>query len=193
MTRKAIILLLVVPMCLLTVAPVCLGVVGASVINRDDSVNFKIFGNSPLTSVRGVNAAGNPWVSDNSRVKLDDDGTLDIKIRGLVLAAGVNSTGGLVPDNLVGTNPVATVRIAVTWMVPGLPVFIQETGPLPLDPNGDLSARQVPLVGAAPPANSERPIILVRAGANPMTGPFIASSNFVADWGDARGHEGDDD
>src|SRR5262245_29387232 len=184
MIRKAIILALF--------APVCLGAVVTSAVDGHHSLNFKVFGDSPLTSVRGVNAAGNPWVADNSRVKLRDDGTVDIEIRGLVVAAGVNASGGLVPPAFVGTNPVATVRIAVTWMVPGLPVFIQETGPLPLDPNGDLSARGVPL-STPPPAGAERPIILVRAGATPLTGPFIASSNFVADWGDAQGNKGDDD
>jgi hypothetical protein len=193
MTRKAIILAFVIPVCLAMVAPVCLGLVVAGAAAHDDSVKFEIYGDSPLTSVRGVAAAGNPWVTRNSRVTLRDDGSLDIKIRGLVVAAGVNSTGGLVPEAFVGTNPVATVRIAVTWMVPGLPVFIQETGPLPLDPNGDLSAKRVPLVGAAPPANAERPIILVRAGATPLAGPFIASSNFVEDFGHAQGHEGNDD
>jgi hypothetical protein len=182
MIRKALILALV--------APVCLGAVVPSAVDRDDS--FKVFGNSPLTSVRGVNAAGNPWVAGKSRVKLRDDGTVDIRIRGLVLAAGVNQSGGLVPDAVVGTNPVATVRIAVTWMVPGLPVFIQETGPLPLDPNGDLTARRVPL-SIAPPDGAERPIILVRAGATPLIGPFIASSDFVADWGAANANQDDDD
>ncbi len=151
-----------------------------------DSINFKIFGNSPLTSVRGVNAAGNPWVTDNSRVKLYADGTLDIKIRGLVLAAGVTQNGGLVPANLVGTNPVATVRLDVTWMAPiaGSPVVHQETGPLPLDPNGDLSTR-VKLSGPLP-AGAERPIVLVRAGAAAGAGPFIASSDFVEDWGSSH-------
>lgn len=190
MTRKAIIRAIVVPLCLMMVAPVSLGLVVASAVDGDDSLHFKIFGNSPLTSVRGVNAAGNPWVASNSRVTLNDDGTLDVKIRGLVLAAGVTSTGGLVPDGLVGTNPVSTVRLAVTWMVPGLPIFIQETGALPLDPNGDLSAKQVPL-DAAPPAGAERPIILVRAGATPLAGPFIGSSDFVADWGAAPGDDED--
>ena len=148
-----------------------------------DSINFKIYGNSPLTAVRGVNAAGNPWVTDNSRAKLYADGTLDIKIRGLVLAAGVTGSGGTVPANVVGTNPVAVVRLDVTWMVAGVPVVHQETGPLPLDPNGDLSAR---VNIGEPPAGAERPIVLVRAGPAAGTGPFIASSDFVEDWGSAH-------
>ena len=188
MSRKAIIFAFVVPLCLVMVAPVCLGLFVARAVDHDDALKFEIYGDSPLTSVRGVNAAGNPWVTRNSRVTLGDDGTLDIKIRGLVVAAGVTATGGVVPDAVAGTNPVATVRIAVTWMVPGLPVFIQETGPLPLDPNGNLSAKQVPL-SAAPPANAERPIILVRAGATALAGPFIASSEFVADLGHAQSQD----
>jgi hypothetical protein len=43
-----------------------------------------------------------------------------------------------------------------------------------------------------PPAGSERPIILIRAGAAPMTGPFIASSDFVSDLGDSRPGRGHD-
>jgi len=191
MSRKAIILAFVIPLCLVMVAPICLGLVVAGAVDNDDSLKFNIFGDSPLTSVRGVNAASNPWVAGNSRVTLRDDGTLDVRIRGLVVAAGVTASGGVVPANVVGINPVPTVRIAVTWMVPGLPVFIQESGPLPLDPTGNLSARQVPL-SAAPPANAERPIVLVRAGATPLAGPFIASSDFVADLGRAPRNEGDD-
>jgi hypothetical protein len=160
------------------------GLVVARAAQGGNSINFRIFGDSPLTAVRGVNAAGNPWVTDNSRVKLYSDGSMDIRIRGLVLAAGVNQSGGLVPPNLVGTNPVPTVRLDVTWMVPGGPVFHQETGPLSLDPQGDLEARvQLP---TPLPLGAERPIVLVRAGGVPGTGPFIASSDFVADWGDAQ-------
>jgi len=179
MNRNAISRGIVATMCLVMVAPVCLGLFFAGAVNSKDSLEFKIFGENVLTSVRGVDAGTFPWVAGNSHATLNDDGTLDIKIRGLVLAAGVDSTGGLIPANLVGTNPVQTVRIAVTWMVPGLPVFIQETDPLPLDPNGDLSAKRVTL-DATPPAGAERPIILVRAE-TPFTGPFIASSNIVVD------------
>jgi len=186
MSRKAIILAFVVPLCLVMIAPVCLGLFVAAAVDHDDSLKFEIYGDTPLTSVRGVAAAGNPWVAGNSRVTLNDNGTLDVKIRGLVVAAGVTATGGIVPANVVGINPVPTVRIAVTWMVPGVPVFIQETGPLPLDPTGNLSMRHVPL-SAAPPANAERPIILVRAGGTALTGPFIASSDFVEEFGHA-GH-----
>jgi hypothetical protein len=145
-------------------------------------IDFEMFGNSPLTSIRGVDAASNPWVTDQGRIRLDNDGRLDIRIRGLVLAAGVNATGGLVPPALVGTNPVATVRIAITWMAPGLPVFIVETGPLPLDPDGDLSTRVQ--LDFELPAGAERPIALVRAGAVALTGPFIASSNFIEEFGE---------
>jgi hypothetical protein len=117
---------------------------------------------------------------------------VDIEIRGLVLTSGVTSTGGTVPANVVGTNPVPMVRIAVSWMVPGAtPVFITETASQALDANGNLSAKKVPL-GATPPANAERPIVYVRAGATAMAGPSIATSDFVADFGAARRHHDDD-
>jgi hypothetical protein len=152
-----------------------------------DSNNFRIFGDTPLTTIRGVAAAGNPWMTDPSRIRMDSAGRLDINIRGLVVAAGLNAGGVPVPAAVVGTNPVATIRVSVVWQTP-LGPFFSETGPLPLDPNGTLATRTQLTV--APPAGAERPIILVRAGANPGTGPFIASSDYVSDLGSA--HPDDD-
>jgi hypothetical protein len=154
------------------------------------TLKFKIFGDIPLVTVRGVPAAGNPWVTDNSQVRLAPNGDLDIKIRGLVVAAGLNAAGAPVPAVFVGTNPVPTVRIAVTWAVPApMVTAIQETGPLPLDPEGNLRAR---VNIGPPPAGGERPVVLVRAGGVPLSGPFIGLSDFVRDFGSSD-HEDDDD
>jgi hypothetical protein len=85
------------------------------------------------------------------------------------------------------------VRIAVTWAVPSPPapstVFIQETGPLPLDAGGNLKAK---VNIGLPPAGGERPIVLVRAGATPLMGPYIALSDFVRQFGRAEPEDEDD-
>lgn len=145
---------------------------------------FQIRGNSVLITVRGVASAGNPWWARNGSVALlDPEGNLFIRIRGLVVAAGLTAAGSPVNPAFVNTNPVATVRIAVSWIAPpasGGPVVFQETPPLPLDAAGDLTFRGN--IGAPPPG-AERPVLLVRAGGTPGTGPFIGSSDFVADWG----------
>jgi hypothetical protein len=148
-------------------------------------IDFDMFGVTPLTTVRGVNGSANPWVThSSSRIRVDISGEVEIRIRGLVIAPGLTGAGVLVPENVVGTNPVATVRIAISWLVPGgVPVFALETGPLTLDPEGNLFARvEIPL---ELPEGAERPIVLVRAGAAPNAGGFIASSNFLEDFGES--------
>jgi hypothetical protein len=63
MSRKAIVRAFV-PMFFVMIVLVCLKVVSAGTVtrddDRDDSINFQIFGNTPLTMVRGVNGAGAP-------------------------------------------------------------------------------------------------------------------------------------
>ncbi|HEX6606982.1 MAG TPA: hypothetical protein VF276_08725, partial [Chloroflexia bacterium] len=135
-------------------------------------------------------AAGNPWAADNSRVKLEPNGDLDIRIRGLVVAPGLTAAGLPVNPAFIGRNPVAQVAIAVTWAVPQgvspTAVFIQQTPLLPLDPNGDLEAR---VNIGPPPPGAERPIILVRA----FGGPYIGLSDFVSDLGDRHPQDFDGD
>jgi hypothetical protein len=58
--------------------------------------------NPPVTVV-GVNGAGAAWTTDDSRAKLFSDGTLDLRIRGLVFTTGPNA----------GTNTVAQGRATV--------------------------------------------------------------------------------
>jgi len=159
----------------------------------DEKFKTRIFGSIPNIAVRGIPSAGAPWVTGPSRVTLRSDGSLRARIRGLVLAAGLNAGGTPLPAALVGTNPVSQVKIAVTWAVPASvspsAVFVQETPVLPLDADGDLSTMTT--VGP-PPAGAERPVVLVRI-ANPATGasgPFIALSDFARDFGSS---ERDDD
>jgi len=164
---------------------------GATRLPADNGqLKFAIFGDTPLVTVRGVNAAPSPWVARKSQVKLAPNGDLDIRIRGLVVAPGLFGSGLPVPPAVVGTNPVPIVRIAVTWAVPAPTiVFIQETGPLPLDAGGNLKAK---VNIGPPPAGGERPIVLVRAGATPMMGPYIGLSDFVRDFGSSEREQEND-
>lgn len=155
----------------------------------DETFKTRLFGAIPNIAVRGIPSAGAPWMTGPSRVTLGADGSLRVRIRSLVLAAGLTAAGTRLAPAAVGTNPVGQVRIAVTWAVPAsvspTAVFVQETPVLPLDANGDLSA--VTTVGPPPPG-AERPVILVRI-ANPATGasgPFIALSDFARDFGSSE-------
>lgn len=165
---------------------------GATRLRADNGrLKFGIFGNPTLVTIRGVDAAGSPWVARNSQVRLAPNGDLDIRIRGLLIAAGLTSAGLPVPPAMVGTNPVPIVRLAVTWAVPApAVVFIQETGPLPLDADGNLRAR---VNIGPPPPGGERPILLVRAGGTPLTGSYIGLSDFVRDLGSSEPGDEDDD
>ena len=154
----------------------------------DDTYKTRLFGAIPNIAVRGIPSAGAPWVAGPSKVALGNDGSLRVRIRGLVLAAGLTAAGTPLPPALVGTNPVSQVKIAVTWAVPASvspsAVFVQETPVLPLDANGDLAAMTT--VGPPPPS-AERPVILVRIAnaATGASGPFIALSDFARDFGSA--------
>jgi hypothetical protein len=54
--------------------------------------------------IRGVPGGGLPWAIDEGEGKLLVDGTLEVKVEGLVLAAG----------DAVGTNPIANFRAIVS-------------------------------------------------------------------------------
>ena len=163
------------------------GVVGIHAAD-DSLLRTEIFGDQTLAPVRGVNSAGNPWVTEKGKAKLRANGDLEVEIKGLVIAAGLNQAGLPVPAAVVGTNPVAQVTVVVSWMAQGGTVF-QSTPLLPLSPQGNLKVKTN--VGPRP-VSGERPIIMVRAGG---AGPYIGISNFIADFGssDCNGHGHDHD
>lgn len=55
-------------------------------------------------AIRGVPGGGLPWTLDEAKGELRTDGRLEVRVRGLVLAAGAN----------VGTNPIASFRAIVS-------------------------------------------------------------------------------
>lgn len=159
---------------------------GARLKADDGSIKFKIFGDTTNVVVRTVPAGPNPWVAQESRARLWPNGDLDVRIRGLLVAGGLNAAGNPVPPQFIGTNPVRMVTIAIAWAVPASvspnAVAIQSTGLVPLDLNGDLRLRTN--IGPPPPG-AERPILLVRAGG----GAYIGLSDFVSQLGDAQPKE----
>jgi hypothetical protein len=61
--------------------------------------------------IRGVNGGGLPWVLDEAHGRLRANGRLKIEVKGLVLANQVP-----VPENLRGTNPVASFKAIVSCL-----------------------------------------------------------------------------
>jgi hypothetical protein len=54
--------------------------------------------------IRGIAGGGIPWKIESARGELEANGDLEVRVRGLVLAAGAN----------INTNPVATFRAVVS-------------------------------------------------------------------------------
>ncbi len=71
--------------------------------------------------IRGINGGGIPWTLASGRGELSPDGHLEIKVRGLVLAAGANA----------GTNPVAAFRGLVSCLDANAQVVNVLTDPFP--------------------------------------------------------------
>jgi hypothetical protein len=71
--------------------------------------------------IRGINGGGIPWVLDRGRGELSQDGSLEIRVRGLVLASGANA----------GSNPVAQFRGLVSCLRSDATIANVLTGPFP--------------------------------------------------------------
>ena len=63
--------------------------------------------------IRGVNGGGLPWSIEEGEIELESDGTLRVRVEGLVLA----DVEGVPPD-LRGTNPVTQFRVALSCLTP---------------------------------------------------------------------------
>jgi hypothetical protein len=61
----------------------------------------------PANPIRGLPGGGLPWSIEQAKGELKDDGRLEVRVRGLVLAAGANA----------GTNPIASFRAVVSCRV----------------------------------------------------------------------------
>jgi hypothetical protein len=88
--------------------------------------------------IRGVPGGGLPWEIDDARGRLRDDGRLDVRVEGLVLARRAP-----VPAAAQGTNPVPQFRAAVSCLTPASPDTGETvlTDPVPASPEGDARIR----------------------------------------------------
>ena len=85
--------------------------------------------------IRGVNGGGLPWQIAKGKGELASNGSLEVKVRGLVLLDGPP-----VPPALRGTNPVSSFRAIVSCLtiVDGSPATANvATGPFPATATGD--------------------------------------------------------
>lgn len=107
--------------------------------DADDATILKFSTMAPVTGpfvgranpVRGINGGGIPWKLTSANGELKADGELEVRVRGLVLAAGP----------LAGTNPIANFVAIVSCLSAdsaGNVVTVNTpTAPFPATPTGD--------------------------------------------------------
>src|SRR4051794_38966979 len=88
--------------------------------------------------IRGVPGGGLPWEIDAARGRLRDDGRLDVRVEGLVLARR-----DPVPAAAQGTNPVPQFAAEVNCLTMAAPDAGETvmTDPVPASPEGDARIR----------------------------------------------------
>lgn len=77
--------------------------------------------------IRGINGGGLPWSIDEAKGELDVNGKLEVRVRGLVLAAGTNT----------GVNPLATFSAVVSCLAADRSTQNVSTLPFPATSSGD--------------------------------------------------------
>ena len=104
--------------------------------------------------VRGVQPPGQPWVISDLLATVNNDGSIRVEGRGLLLAGG----------NGVGGNAGASV-FATLICEASTPFTEHSTDPagVPLEPNGDF---RIDDVLATPPTDCASPVLLIRSAAN---------------------------
>jgi len=143
-------------------------------------INAHVFGNTPNITIRGVSAAGAPWVVKNGKLTLDPDGRIKVHVKGLLIIDGALANGAPVPPNLIGTTGgVLTVHAALTCGGPGngVPFTITPTEGVPLDANGDFDIDAEVSI----PDVCAQPIVLIRTGTPDAPGGWIAASELPGD------------
>lgn len=138
-------------------------------------INTHPFGSTPNIMIRSVISGGAPWVVKNGKVKLDPNGHLVVRVKGLLITDGALASGDPVPPALVGTTATVTmVHAALTCGGPGggVPFTITPTDAVPLSTNGDFDISADLIL----PEICAQPIVLIRIGDPESPGPWIAAS-----------------
>ena len=115
--------------------------------------------------IRGVPGGGIPWRLDLGKGELSRNGHLEIKVRGLVLAAGDNA----------GTNPVGTFR--------GLVSCLTDSATVSTCPTGDFPASMGPASAGGGNADIEADLNLP----NPCIAPIVFVTSGGGSWFAATG------
>lgn len=76
---------------------------------------------NPQNPIREINGGGIPWMLTSASGKLKSDGSLEVEVEGLVLAAGP----------LAGTNPIANFKAIVSCLTTGGAIDNESTGLFP--------------------------------------------------------------
>jgi hypothetical protein len=122
-------------------------------------------GSANASVIRGVNGGGIPWRLDLGKGELSRNGHLEIKVRGLVLAAGANA----------GINPIGTFRGLVSCLTDGATVLNV--------PTGDFTATTGPASAGGGNADIEADLDLP----NPCIAPIVFVTSSGGSWFAATG------
>lgn len=153
-----------------------LGSVTLSSADGPKGLNAHVVGSTPNVTIRSVPSGPAPWVVQEGKAQVDNNGNVKIRVRGLLIGNGALANGDPVPANLVGTvGPVTMVHAALTCGGPGggTPFTITNTPAVPLSAQGNFRIN----AHITLPTTCDRPIILIRAGDAAAGGPFIASAS----------------
>jgi hypothetical protein len=149
-----------------------LGSVTLSSADGPKGLNAHVVGSTPNVTIRSVMSGPAPWVVQEGKATVDLNGNVKIRAKGLLIGSGVLASGAPVPADLVGTvGPVTSVHAALTCGgAGGAPFAIINTPTVPLSPQGSFKIN----AHITLPTTCDRPIILIRAFAPEVGGPFIA-------------------
>ncbi len=99
----------------------------------DDSFNSPVVGSSPRTPIAGITSGGAPWVVRRGHARLEGDGSLEVEVTGLLLAASVG------PPNAGTTAGIPQVAASVVCGDVVQPTAT--TDPVTLSPSGNFEIR----------------------------------------------------
>ncbi len=125
----------------------------------------------PTNAIRGIPGGGLPWVISFGKGELKGDGSLEIKVKGLVLDP---SDPAVIAGGRGGTNPSPVFKVLVSCMskdaAGNAVVSNVSTDPFPATPTGNAQIEaQLSL-----PSPCIAPIIFVTSG----TGSWFAATGF---------------
>ncbi|MCW3844406.1 hypothetical protein ONA70_30395 [Micromonospora yasonensis] len=112
--------------------------------------------------VRGVQPAGQPWRIEDFNAKVEADGRITARGKGLVFAGGATIGTALMITPTGGT---AGFRVFATLICENTAPFVERsTAAVPLDEDGDFKIDDV--LSPPPPDTCETPVLLIRNEAN---------------------------